>query len=96
MNLCKIIRDTNIWRKGQKVWVIGYTGDLSYRAMGRFRGKGHWCVAWIHTDGNGCYTRHKPDCKWIGEVEVTEKFYKNLITIIDNIKGYSKIYTEGF
>ena len=96
MYLCKITRDTNIWKKGQKVWIVGFTGDLSYQAMGRFRGKGHWIVAWIHVDGNGCYTRHKSDAKWIGEVEVSQEFYSYLIQVIDKIKGYEAIYREGF
>lgn len=98
IDLCRITRDTNIWKKGQKVWVVGYTGDLSYRAMGRFRGKGHWCVAWIHVDVPDEYTWHhnKPDAHFIGEVEVSDKFYSYLIKTIGRIKGYEGIYTDGF
>lgn len=79
LNLLKITRDTNIWKKGQKVWVVYYTGDLAYKCIGRFRGNGRWVMAWAHSDSAN------RDAKWLGEVDVSEQFYNNYCSIVAKI-----------
>jgi len=70
--LCKIIRDTRLWKKGQKVWVLSWRqlGHGSSPALGRYKGTGRWINAWIHYDSDNKHA----DAKWIGEVKVSQEF----------------------
>lgn len=87
LDLYKITRNTNIWKKGQKVWGVILTGDLSYKVIGRFQGKGRWVMGWIHCDVPDEYTWHhkKPDAHYVGEVEVSEEFYQHYRQIVGKI-----------
>ncbi len=87
LDLYKIIRNTNLWKKGQKVWGVFSTGDLSYKCIGRYQGKGRWIMGWVHVDVPDEYTWHhnKPDAVWVGEVDVSEEFYQHYRQIVGKI-----------
>ena len=81
--LFKIIKDTRLFKKGQKVWGIYSTGALAAKVTGRFRGKGEWIKAWVHWEdpdlkGTGRSFSGKADCKYLGEVEISDAFYNYL------------------
>jgi hypothetical protein len=79
LRLIKITRNTRLWKKGQKVWVVFGTGALAALCLGRWQGKGRWIRGWAHwadKDGRGFFTR--PDARWVGKVEVSEDFYYNV------------------
>jgi hypothetical protein len=84
LRLYKIVRDTKLWKKGQRVWVIYETGALAAFVKGKYKGKGRWLKAWIR------YDEINPTAKSLGEVEVTEKFY-NFIHKTDPPKYFHKI-----
>lgn len=73
-------RDRTYFVKGQKVWEYIATGDLSYICLGKFRGRGRWIMGWVHVDPGKdyIYNRHKPDCRYIGKVEVSDEFFSFL------------------
>lgn len=98
MNLCRITHDNNLWKKGQKVWVCYYTGDLSYKVIGRFRGKGRWIMGWVHVDVPDEYTWHhkKPNAKWIGQVAISEDFSSYLLKIARRILKNEFAFQDGF
>lgn len=77
LDLFKMTRDTTYFVKGQKVWEVYSTGDLAYQCIGRFRGKGRWIIGCVHVLSANPHERYhtKPDCKWLGSVEVTNEFY---------------------
>lgn len=78
--LLKATRQSRCFVKGQKLWVIWGTGALAAYVACRFQNKGRWIRTWAHWadpyDGKGF--SGKPDCKWIGEVEVSDEFEKHL------------------
>ncbi len=66
----KITRDTNLWKKGQKVFELWGTGALAWYVVGRYKGKGRFIQAWIHTgDKNGKGFTCVPNAKYIGKVK---------------------------
>lgn len=82
--LGKVIRDTPLLKKGQKVWLMnGYAAiccsDRSGYALGKYRGNGRWINVWVHC-GNPEWKRNgSPDTKLVGEVVVSEAFLKYLL-----------------
>lgn len=77
--LLRITRNTRLWRKGQRVWVVYLTGALAALCLGRFCGKGRWIQGWVHwadKDGRGFHSR--PDARIIGNVEISQEFYEFL------------------
>lgn len=65
----KITRDTNLWKKNQKVWQIFGTGALAAYCIGRWRGKGRWIKCWIHVaDKEGKGFKGKPNARFVGYV----------------------------
>lgn len=87
-HLFKITRDTNLFKKGQKVWSDGRYN--SQKAIGRYKGKGRWILAHIHPeDGfdNGI------NSKYIGEVEIKREWGERLKELskgyLDLPKGWS-------
>ena len=67
--------------------MVSFTGDLSYIALGRFRGLGRWIQGWIHVDVPEEYIwpHKKPDASWKGEVEISQEFYCYLLKIARKI-----------
>ncbi len=79
--LFKATRDTNLWKKGQKLWVDWTTGALAAPAVGRHKGTGRWIRGWIHwedIDNPGKSFVCKIDAKYIGEIKITGQFNKKL------------------
>ena len=72
-----ITRDTNLWRKGQKVWGIFGTGDLAWYVIGRYRGRGRWITGWVHFHGSDS-NDGRPDARYVGEVKIKASFKKYL------------------
>lgn len=78
LTLCVMTSDTKVFRKGQKVWATYITGALAMKACGRYKGRGRWVNAWVHwqdknkPEGRSFFCR--ADCRWVGLIEVTEKF----------------------
>lgn len=69
VHLAKPNRDTNLFNKNQKCWVLNFTGSCDLRVVGKHKGKGRYIIGWLH------------DGEWdkIIEIEVTEDFYNNVI-----------------
>jgi hypothetical protein len=62
----KIIRDTGLWKRGQKVYGYWGTGALAYCVKGRYKGKGRWITGWVHfADKDGKGFSGKPDAIWL-------------------------------
>lgn len=82
--LYKILKDGNYFKKGQKVWTSNdfgiHTGAAACEAIGRFKCKGKWTLGWIHMEWEKgkCLLTGNPDAKFIGVVEVSDKFYLKL------------------
>jgi hypothetical protein len=74
--LFKVIKDTRLFRKGQKVWSFGITGAMAAFAIGRYKDKGRWINAWVRWDDTG--GRGRPNVRCLGEIEVTDKFYERM------------------
>lgn len=89
LNLCIIIRDTKLWKKGQKVWIWMPTGALAALVIGRFKGKGRWISGWvrIETPPEYEYGHKKPTARWVGEVEISDEFFAYYQKIICRIVG---------
>jgi len=82
--LIKITKNNNLWKKGQKVWQVFGTGALASYVVGKYKGNGRWIKAWVHLeDENGDSFKEKPNARYIGEVEVNNKFYN----YIDSLSG---------
>jgi hypothetical protein len=76
----KVTRDTNLWKKGQKLWVIFHTGALAAYCAGRYRGKGRWIRAWAHwADREGIGFFQKPDSRYVGKIKVSRRFYDDIL-----------------
>lgn len=87
-HLFKITRDTNLFKKGQKVWSDGRYN--SQQAIGRYKGKGRWILAHIHAeDGfdNGI------NCKYIGEIEISREWGERLHALSRNDLDLPQGYT---
>jgi hypothetical protein len=97
LQLFKMTRDTSYFVKGQKVWEVYSSGDLSYQCIGRFRGHGRWVMGWVHCDVPDEYTWHhnNPDCRWLGEVEVSDEFYDYYHKIRCKIVKNEFAFTHG-
>ena len=91
LDLYKITRDLNYFKKGQKVWEYIPTGDFAALVIGRFRGNGRWVMGWIkiETAPDYEYGHKKPNAKWLGAVEVSDEFYAYYNKILGRITGYS-------
>jgi hypothetical protein len=62
----KIIRDTHLWKKGQKVYAQWHTGSLAAPVKGRYKGSGRWINAWVHyPDEDGRSFSGRPDAIWL-------------------------------
>jgi hypothetical protein len=87
LDLFKMTSDRNYFVKGQKVWLVIPSGDLSYLCVGRFRGKGRWVMSWVHADPGKHYTfpHNRPDCDWKDTVEVSQQFYEYYRRIVGKI-----------
>lgn len=73
--LLKLSRNTNLWRKGQKVWSIFPTGSCAHYVIGKYKGKGRWIKGWVHFQCEA----YPFDSKSIGFVEVKENFKQMLL-----------------
>lgn len=104
--LFKIIRNTNLWGKGQKVWADWISGDLAAPAIGKYRNRGRWIRAWIHwEDENLPKMRRlfknyrqlggKPDSKFIVKCEVSEAFFSFFKSIYNRKKGEQKTISRS-
>jgi hypothetical protein len=60
--------DTSTFRKGQKVWVVFFSGAEAAECVGRFRGRGRCVRAWVRW---GSVDKPEPI---IAEFEVTDDF----------------------
>ena len=87
LDLFVMIRDTSYFKKGQKVWAVTYTGDLSFQCVGRFRGRGRWVMGWVHclSENPRESYRTKPNCDYKGEVSVSEYFYQYYRQVVGKI-----------
>lgn len=79
--LCKMIKNTKVFTKGQKVWAWWSTGALACKAVGRYKGKGRWVSCYVHWIDPSDKTQTKSmrgnaDCKWIGWFKVKPSFSK--------------------
>lgn len=68
--LLKMIKDTKVFSKGQKVWACYSTGALACRAIGRYKKHGRWLSCYVHWIDPSDKTKTKSfsgnaDCKWI-------------------------------
>lgn len=58
----KLIRDTKLFRRGQKVRAEWLTGALAAPVRGRYKGRGRWIRGWVHwADEDGRGFNSKPD-----------------------------------
>ena len=47
VRMFKMPFSTNLFRKGQKVWVVFMSGAESAECVGRYRGNGRYVRAWV-------------------------------------------------
>ena len=80
--LAKITMDTNLWKKGQKVWILFFTGACASFAIGKYKGGGRWIKGWIkYVDNHHPYkygSQSRPNAKYIGTVSIKKEFYDYL------------------
>jgi hypothetical protein len=85
LTLVKFIRTKSLVRRGQKAWVLSGTGACAALVVTRFKGKGRWIQCWAHWafDGSNGKTLSgcTPDAKWVGKVQVTDGFYRQIKTV---------------
>lgn len=60
-----MLKDTKVFKKGQKVFLIFGTGNLAGLVRGRYKSGGRWVSAWVHYDPD-----EKMECKYIGEIDI--------------------------
>ena len=79
LSLLKATRDTRLFKKGQKLWVLWGTGALAAFVVCRYKNKGRWIKCWARwPDSDGESNNHSPNARWIGEVEVTDEFAEHV------------------
>lgn len=89
LTLCKIICNTKLWKKGQKVWIIARMPYATRsEALGRYKGNGRWITAYIAYNAGEYSPNGIPNAKLIGSVEVSEEFIKYLSQFDDRVLMY--------
>lgn len=63
-------KDTNLFRKNQRCWVIFRAGTCDLLVSGKYRGRGRYIRAWIN-DKNYDHERMK-------EIEISDEFYNRI------------------
>jgi hypothetical protein len=48
VKICRLTKETTVFKKGQKVFLIYLNKDTSAWVMGRYKKKGKWSLAYIH------------------------------------------------
>ena len=69
LRVVKPIKNTHLFRKNQRCWVLNVQGDNSIRVRAKHRGKSRYLTAWLH---EGDY-----ESNFIS-VEVTKEFYERI------------------
>lgn len=69
--LIRPLVDTNVFKAGQKCWVLFSTGTPAVCVVGKYRGKGRYVKGWLH------YPKQYTPDDFI-ECEVSEDFTQRL------------------
>lgn len=48
VKICRLTKETTVFRKGQKVFLVGLNKDTSAFVIGKYKKKGRWIFSYIH------------------------------------------------
>jgi hypothetical protein len=71
LKLIKPIKNTHLFNKNQKCWVIYCQGDNSLFVKGKHRGKNRYIPAWLH--------ERDYDPSTFQLIEVSKEFYEKIM-----------------